>query len=173
VILDKELDKEKIMRKRIMKVSKEASANASMPRDEKWLDVEQVALVEISSEKAEQPIEKALLASSGKLGWCAGESGEQVIRLIFDEAQEISRIFLHFIETEVERTQEFVLSWSEDKGEAFQEIVRQQWNFNSGCREEIEDYRMKLANVGVIELIIKPDIKGGEVYASLEKLRLG
>jgi len=54
----------------------------------------------------------------------------QTIRLIFDEPQSLRRIALVFEETEIERTQDFVLRWSGDCGGSFQEIVRQQWNFS-------------------------------------------
>jgi hypothetical protein len=37
---------------------------------------------------------------------------------------------------------------------------------------EIEDYQVDLASVKVLELVIVPDIGGGNMYASLENLRL-
>ncbi len=63
-------------------------------------------------------------------GWCAADSGAQAIRLVFDESQTLKHIALVFEETDIERTQEFVLRWSGDYGGSFQEIVRQQWNFS-------------------------------------------
>lgn len=143
----------------------------STSTDEQWLDLEKIAQVEITSENPEYPIEKALLPNN-ELGWCAAQDGEQVIRLIFDQPQSIGQIALHFIEKQVERTQEFVLRWSENKDTPFYEIVRQQWNFNSASTEELENYQVNLLNVKVLELVILPDIQGKKICASLHKLRL-
>jgi hypothetical protein len=53
------------------------------------------------------------------------------------------------------------------------EIVRQQWNFSPPqTAREIEDYQVDLASVKVLELVIVPDIGGGNTYASLENLGL-
>jgi hypothetical protein len=78
-----------------------------------------------------------------------------------------------FKETETSRTQEFVLRWRSEADQGFREIVRQQWNFSPPqTGREIEDYRVDLASVKVLELVIVPDIGGGSAYASLENLRL-
>jgi len=37
---------------------------------------------------------------------------------------------------------------------------------------EIEDYRVEIANVKILELVITPNIGGGSTLASLENLRL-
>jgi len=73
----------------------------------------------------------------------------------------------------MERTQEFVLRWSGDYGGSFQEIVRQQWNFSPPqAIREVEDYRVELSGVNVLELVIVPDISRGSAHASLKSLRL-
>lgn len=140
--------------------------------DQEWLDVEALAEVEITSEDAAHSIESALLPGQSS-GWRAAGPGQQTIRLIFIHPQQLSRIWLSFVETEVERTQEFVLRWSADGGQTFQEIVRQQWNFSPlGVTSEIEDYRVDLLAVSVLELCIIPEISGGQWLASLAQLRL-
>jgi hypothetical protein len=140
--------------------------------DQGWLDVEQAASVEVSSEDENYPIESALLGDQ-KRGWRASEPGSQTIRLIFDSPQRLRRIWLAFEDSEVSRTQEFVLRWSSHVGEPFREIVRQQWNFSSpGGIREIEDYAVDLVEVGMLELTIVPDKSGGEARASLAKMRL-
>ena len=63
-------------------------------------------------------------------GWRAAESGQQTIRLVFDQSQRLKQISLVFEENEIARTKEFVLRWSSDGGSLFREIVRQQWNFS-------------------------------------------
>jgi hypothetical protein len=138
-----------------------------------WLDVNQLASVEVSSEDANHPIEFALLGDD-KRGWRAAGPGSQTIRIIFDSPQRLRRIWLAFEDSEASRTQEFVLRWSPQTGQSFREIVRQQWNFSSpsGVRE-IEDYAVDLVDVGVLELVIVPDKSGGDARASLVKMRLG
>lgn len=140
--------------------------------EEDWLDLEQLAQVEITSEDAAHPIESALLRGDGT-GWRAAQPGQQTIRLLFDQPQQIRRIWLLFIETEIECTQEFVLRWSPDRGRSFREIVRQQWNFSPpGATREVEDYRVEVRDVTILELTITPDISGGHRHASLAQLRL-
>src|SRR6266568_1134673 len=142
------------------------------PRDEGWLDLDGAAVVEVTSEEKDYPVESALV--SGELrGWRAASPGTQTIRLLFDQPQRLRRISLVFEESETERTQEFVLRWSPDGGNSFREIVRQQWNFsppNTVC--EIEEYQVELSNVTALELVIVPDISRGTTRASLKSLRV-
>ena len=71
------------------------------------------------------------------------------------------------------RTQEFVLRWSSDRGSELKEIVRQQWNFSPPeSIREVEEYQVELCDVGVLELVIKPDISSGVARASLRNLCL-
>jgi hypothetical protein len=54
-----------------------------------------------------------------------------------------------------------------------QEIVRQQWNFSPPhITTEVEDYRVDLSGVAVLELTIIPDIAGGVARASLNSLAI-
>jgi hypothetical protein len=140
--------------------------------DEGWLDLDRAAVVEVTSEEKEYPVEAALVL--GELqGWRAADSGTQTIRLIFDKPPRLTRISLVFEETEMQRTQEFVLRWSPDGGRSFREIVRQQWNFSPPATTgENEDYHVALSDVTVLELMIVPDISRGAAHASLKSLRL-
>jgi hypothetical protein len=140
--------------------------------DEGWLDLDRGAVVEVTSEEKEYPVEAALV-SGETLGWRAADSGTQTIRLIFDKPQRLSRISLVFEETEVQRTQEFVLRWSSDGGHSYREIVRQQWNFSPpDAIRETEEYQVQLSDVTVLELVIVPEISRGAARASLKSLRL-
>ena len=153
------------MRKRIP-----TPARDSIPPQEKvWLDLNKIAQVEITSEDPASPIDDALVSGT-KSGWTAAQSGEQTLRLLFDEARKLSHIHLAFNENSHERTQEFVLSWSAD-GVAFHDIVRQQYNF-SPPMTEIEDYDVNLEGVTALQLKITPDISGGAAIASLAELLL-
>ena len=149
-----------------------ATPSAAPPSGQDWLDVDRAALVEVTSEEDDYPIESALLGAENR-GWRAANPGRQTIRLIFDEPQKLRRILLVFEDSENTRTQEFVLRWSPATGNSFEEIVRQQWNFSSpGTIREIEDYAVQLSAVKVLELIIVPDTSGGAARASVASLRL-
>jgi hypothetical protein len=157
-----------MMRKRLIG---SISENYPLP-DQGWLELEHSAQVELTSEDAAHPIEFALVSGS-ESGWRAASSGQQTIRLIFDRPKRIERISLVFIEPENPRTQEFVLRWSPDGGRSYLEILRQQWTFSlPGAVQEVEDYRVQLSGVTVLELTITPDLSGGDARASLAQLRL-
>lgn len=156
------------MRKRVISEASETAAPASGD----WLKLDDLAEVEISSEDAAHPIESALLPGDGG-GWRAAAPGKQTIRLLFPHAQAVHRIWLSFVETSVQRTQEYVLRWSADGGQSFREVVRQQWNFSpEGANSQTQDHRVELAGVTVLELIITPDIGNGNAHASLAALRI-
>jgi hypothetical protein len=156
------------MRKRIINQDPQ---NVS-PVDQRWLDLQRLAQVELTSEEAAYPIEAALIPSA-ESGWRAAQPGEQTIRLLFDESQRVRRIQLRFHEDQQARTQEFVLRWSPDGGQSYREIVRQQYNFiPPGMTREFEDYAVDLAGVTALELKIVPDISGGDARASVAQLRV-
>jgi len=137
-----------------------------------YLDLEHLAQVEISSECPEHPIESALVEGS-ESGWQAACSGEQTIRLIFDQPQTLKNIYLVFDEQEQSRTQEFVLLWRSDNEDFFREILRQQYNFSPPLTtQEVEAITVDLKQVKALELRIIPDISGGEVCAKLTRLAL-
>ncbi len=143
---------------------------ANHPPTTHWLDLQHLAQVEITSEEAAHPIEAALLP--GGAGWCAAHAGEQTIRILFDAPQNIRRVQLLINEEHQTRTQEFALRWSADGGQSYREIVRQQYNFNPGMTRELEDYTVELAGVTTLELVIKPEIGGGDARASVAQLRI-
>ena len=143
-----------------------------VPLEQSWLDLRRLAQVELTPEDAAYPIEAALMPRAGSC-WRAAQAGEQMIRLLFDELQRVRRIQLVFHEDQQARTQEFVLRWSPDGGQSYREIVRQQYNFSPpGMTREFEDYAVDLAGVTALELIIVPDIRGGDARASLAQLRI-
>ena len=136
-----------------------------------WLDLERMATVEVTSENPNFPIESALAGTKGA-GWRAAEPGDQIIRIVFDSPRPLHRILLEFCESDVERTQEFNLRWSQPSG-PFKEIVRQQWNFSpQGSTIEIEDYQVRIENVSVLELALRPDINKEATFASLASWRV-
>jgi hypothetical protein len=156
------------MRKRIIAQAQKEPASS----DQDWLNVAELAEVEITSEDPAHPIESALLPDRAS-GWRAAGPGQQTIRLLFNHPQRLRRIWMNFVEPGTERTQEYVLRWSPDRGRSFRDIVRQQWNFSPrGTTNETEDHHVELSAVTVLELSIIPDISGGNALASLAQLRL-
>jgi hypothetical protein len=156
------------MRKRI--IGPEAATRT--PAEGGWFDLVHLARAEVTSEDAAHPIEAALVGGSGA-GWRAAGPREQVVRLRFDDPVRVRRIRAAFREAEAERTQEFVLRWSADGGATYRDVVRQQYTFSPrGTVAEVEEYRIDLDGVTVMELRIVPDIRGGEARASLAELRL-
>lgn len=156
------------MRKRVIGSVMEADST----HGQTWLDLNRTASVEVSSEDEDHPIEAALLPAENG-GWSAATAGPQTVRLVFDKPQPLRRIRLEFEETKVKRTQEFVLRWAEDNGKAYRDILRQQWNFSPPeTIRETEDHSVELSGVKALELVIVPDISGGEARASLLALHL-
>ena len=150
------------------------SAVATTPISEVWRDLERIARVEISSEDEQFPIENAV-GKKETTGWRAAETGPQLIRLQFDEPQNIKRLRLRFVERAAERTQEFAVFAG--TGPQLKEVVRQQWTFSPyGSTEEIEDYTVNLSGITTLELKIDPDRSHDPAlsrgYASLKSLKL-
>ena len=157
------------MRKRIVRSRGEVPHSGRGPR---WMDLEQIATVEVSSEDPDFPIE-SVFCGDGSPGWRAAQKGEQQIRLIFDQAVTVQRIQLHFVESIHDRLQEFTVRWSAADGGGPKEIVRQQYNFSpSGSTSELEDYEVNLDGVSTVELIIKPDLTYNEARATLAAWRV-
>jgi hypothetical protein len=153
------------MRKQIVDRPRKADADIG-----EALDLQRLAHIELTSEDPDYPIEAALATPSG-CGWRAGQGGEQIIRLLFDEPQRVRRIQISFREDQYPRTQEFVLRWSSDNGLSYSDIVRQQYTFSPpGTTEEAETYDVDLAHVTALELAIIPDRSGGDARASLTQL---
>ena len=77
---------------------------------EEWLNLEQIATIEVTSEESNFPIESVFHSEDGT-GWRASQKGVQEIRIIFDQPITLRRIQVHFLESELERTQEFSIRW--------------------------------------------------------------
>jgi hypothetical protein len=96
-------------------VGKSAGSNPA-EATEGWLDLEQIAQAEVSSEDPAHPSEFAFRPDA-KPEWRAASKGQQTIRLYFDEPVALRRIHLEFVESRMERTQEFTLGWAPDRRE--------------------------------------------------------
>jgi hypothetical protein len=142
------------------------------PTLEEWLNLEEIARVEVSSEDPQHPIEAAF-KDGANLGWRASQPGEQMIRLLFDEPKVLRRIWLRFSEPKLERTQQFTLRWADSQTGPSREIVRQQWNFNPrSSTMELEDYKVDLRQALTLELTIDPDLGKKAAFATLAEWRV-
>jgi hypothetical protein len=145
---------------------------ASPRTPQEWLSVEDVARIEFTSEDPAHPIDAALIGDRAA-GWQASRSGEQLIRLVFDNPQAIRLIHLVFEDSDQERVQEFTLRWSSDRGRTYMTIVRQQFAFSpSGATREVEDLTVDLIGATDLELHINPDLSRRPVVACLKELRI-
>jgi uncharacterized protein (DUF736 family) len=141
--------------------------------NDNWLDLEQIATIEVTSEDPHFPVEAVFESDSG-VGWRASQDGEQQLRIIFDEPTTLHRMHLHFVEPEVERTQEFIIRWSSAQGGPPRDVVRQQWTFSpAGSTSEVEHYDVNLERVAALELSITPDLNNGTGRATLVNWRVG
>jgi hypothetical protein len=143
----------------------------SLPAEPDWLGMETSAQAEVTSEDPAYPLEAALGIAAGP-GWQAAVPGPQTIRLLFDHPVRVRRIHLVFQEETQERTQEFVLRWSADGGKTYNQILRQQYHFHPFATRELEDYNVNLNNVTALELQIIPEIRGGDICASLHRFKI-
>ena len=144
---------------------------SELPSAPMWLDLRDLATVEITSEDVDHPIESALIPDRGP-GWQAAQPGKQTIRLVFDEPININRILLRFEEQE-HGARRNLCCGGLSESQPPREIVRQQYTFSPPeTNQEIEDYSVKLSRVMALELEIVPDIGDGGAYASLAEMRL-
>ena len=159
------------MRKRIVGSSVIQGEAADL--NDSWLDLEQIATIEVTSEDPHFPVEAVFESDSG-IGWRASQDGEQQLRIIFDEPTALHRMQLHFVEPEVARTQEFIIRWSSAQGGPPRDVVRQQWTFSpAGSTSEVEHYHVNLERVAVLELSIRPALNNGTGRATLVSWRVG
>jgi hypothetical protein len=159
-----------MLRKQIIKPSH--TPPAPMPGE---IDIAAVATVLVTSEDPDHPVDRAFDQQRGPGGsrWVAGEPGEQTLILAFDAPQEIRRILLEVEEAEDARTQELQLAVSNDDGQTYRELVRQEFNFSlPGTIFEREDWAVTVEGVTHLRLRITPDKGGKSFRATLTSLVL-
>ena len=139
------------------------------------INVAAVATVLVTSETADHPIDNVFDGRRGPGGsrWVAEKPGEQTLILAFDVPQMIRKFTLEVEEQTVSRTQELALSLSQDGGQTYRQVVRQEFNFSPpGTAFEREQWTVSAEMVTHLRLWIKPD-KGNQVYkATLTSLTL-
>jgi hypothetical protein len=139
------------------------------------IDIVACATVLVTSEDPVHPIDHAVDRVRGPQGsrWVAGAPGEQTLILAFDMPQTLHTICLGVEERDVPRTQELSLAISRDGGQAYQELLRQEYTFSPpGTTWEREEWQVTAEGVTHVRLVIRPD-KGGTPYrATLTTLAL-
>lgn len=155
-----------------MTLRKRIIPSAPVADQHRWLSIEEIAEVEVSSEDPEWPIDGALILNSTR-GWRASHPGAQTVRIRFETPRVLRLIHLDFNEPERERVQEFALSYSSDGGSTSRTLLRQQFSFSpAGATRETEDYGVELTGVTDLQLQVVPDVSGRPTVATLAAMRL-
>lgn len=134
-----------------------------------------LAEVQASSEADAHPILLAFDDGTGPGGtyWKAGDPGEQTITVTFREPCTLAQITMEVEEREVARTQEVQLSLSANGGQAYHQLVRQEYNFSpQGATWEKETWKVPHDQITNVRLVIKPDKGRTDCYATLASLGL-
>lgn len=139
------------------------------------LDVVATATVQVTSEAADHPIDNVFDRQRGLGGsrWMAAGPGEQLLILAFDSPQAIRCISLEVEEQEVSRTQELQVAVSQDGGQTYRELLRQEYTFSPpGTTFEREEWSVTAKGVTHLRLWINPDKGGKPCRATLTSLSL-
>lgn len=138
-------------------------------------DIAAIAAVLVSSEDPDHPIDNAFDDQRGPGGsrWIAEQTGEQTVIVAFDTPQTLRRMCIEVEEPDISRTQELAVSVSDDGGQTYRELVRQEYNFSPpGTTHELEEWSIRADRVSHLRLIIKPDKGGKPSRATLTTLAL-
>jgi hypothetical protein len=138
---------------------------AAKTRRVEEISIPDVATVLITSEMPEHPIDHICDDQRGPGGtrWIAGEPGEQTLILVFDTPRNLHAVDLEIEEPDVSRTQELSLAVSNDGGQTYREVLRQEYNFSPPHTTfEREEWHVPAEAVTNLRLSIKPD-KGGKL----------
>ncbi len=134
-----------------------------------------LATVLVTSEAPEHPVDCLFDGRDGPGGtrWVASVDGEQALILAFDTPQTIREVGLETEESQVSRNQVLTLSLSQDGGQTYREILRQEFNFSPpGTTFERERWTVPAARVSHLRVTIRPDKGGNLGRASLTSLTI-
>jgi hypothetical protein len=139
------------------------------------LPVADIATVLVTSETPDHPIDNVFDGRRGPGGtrWVAEKPGEQTVILAFDVPQRIRKVTMEIEEKAVSRTQEVALAVSNDGGQKYRELVRQEFNFSPpDTTFEREEWTIAADLVTHLRLWIKPDKGSKPCTATLTSLAL-
>lgn len=145
---------------------------AVRPSAQGSLELERAAVVEVTSEEKEFPVESALLAGE-TCGWRAASPGTQTIRLVFDELQKLKHISLISRKNKRSARKNSSCDGLRIKGNRFEKLCASSGTSAHPTQfARTEEYQLELSGVTVLELTIVPDVGGGTAHASLKSMRL-
>jgi len=137
--------------------------------------VTEVAEVLVTSETSDHPVDHIFDARGGQGGtrWMASVPGDQTLILAFEEPQRIRTIILEIEESSMSRTQEVTIAVSQDGGQTYREVLRQEYTFSPpGTTFEREQWVIHTSNVTHLRVWIRPDKSGNPAFATITSLRL-
>lgn len=162
-----------MLRKRLLK--EHAGETVPPGTNATMMSVPDVASVLVSSEDPLHPIDHVFDDRNGPGGtrWIAGEVGEQTIIVAFDRPQRLQKVNLEIEEADMSRTQELSLAVSDDGGQTYREVLRQEYNFSPpDAMFEREWWAVPVENLTHLRLIIKPDKGNKPSRATVTSLKL-
>jgi hypothetical protein len=139
------------------------------------LDIVTTATVYVTSEDPAHPIEHAFDHQRGPGGsrWMASEPGEQTLVLAFDTPQTLQQLMVEVEELAVSRTQELRVSVSQDGGQTYRELRRQDYTFSPpGTTFERENWTLMVEGITHLHIGIQPDKGGTPCRATLTSVVL-
>ncbi len=149
--------------------------NTSTSDAPRKIPVLSLATVQASSEAVGHPISLVFgeAYGPGAFHWRAAERGDQTVTVAFYQPAMIDRVIMDIEECDETRTQEVQLASSKDGGVTYRELVRQEFNFSpDGTTWEHEDWAVRQDQVTHLRLVIKPDKRRTDVFATLTSLVL-
>jgi hypothetical protein len=138
-------------------------------------DIASIATVLVTSEDPDHPIDHVFdgQRGPGASRWIAAQPGEQTLILAFDAPQTIRKVLVEIEEPNIGRTQEMDVSVSNDGGQTYLELVRQEYTFSPpGTSLEREEWSINADGVSHLRLRIKPEKGGKACRATLSTLAL-
>jgi hypothetical protein len=162
-----------MLRKNILKQDRSETVPPAMSAT--MISIPDVASVLVSSEDSLHPIDHVFDDHNGPGGtrWIAGEVGEQTIIVAFDRPLRLQKVNLEIEEPEMSRTQELSLGISDDGGQRYKEVLRQEYNFSPpDATFEREWWAVPVENMTHLRLIIKPDKGNKHSRATVTSLKL-
>jgi hypothetical protein len=143
--------------------------------DERALDVPALATILVTSEDPEHPVDHIFSRHEGGHGrkWVAAEVGKQCLIIDFDKPQTLRGITIEIIEEEKSRSQELIVSVSDDGGKTYRDLFCQQFNFSPpGTTREKEQWLVPEQRITHLRFWLDPDKNGGDAKATVTSLRL-
>jgi hypothetical protein len=138
-----------------------------------WFGVQAIAGIAVTSEADDAPVENALYPPTATPAGGPESPAHRSFKSPLAGQQRSGTFNLFLGNRSSQGRRNLRLRCSVAGGER-REVIRQQWTFSpQGSTEEVEDYRVTLDDVVVLELAIVPDINNGGAHASLVQIRIG